>query len=777
MKFKAPRDVIALAKTRANSSVIFSAARAAGEQLAVGFLAVLLARAPFTAGLYPFGLALVVGASDRFAIAALVGFVLSHWTGAAVGSTAYVAAAGVVAALRWILAGISRGRYKKSFFLPCLVTALSTAALVELAVLALSGSFSGQGVLVSLSGLTLMGAFSYFYSVSFDSLHRRRAILEYSSVQKACMTLALSSVLMALMPVSVGPFSLGRVLCFAGALFAASLLNSPFDIMAYGGTACAVVLAEPEFAFAAAGLCIAGALASLFKKRGRAVLCLVFVLAATLLCTAAPSYIFAVTYMSEVFFGALIFLVLPIKSPADTKSDFVNDSLAGTSASLSLRLECMSNSLRDITALLDKTVELKSTRCDTDKLYSHVAESVCRKCALMSYCWVKHYDDTSQTFVKLTPALQSGGRVSDENFDELFRSRCMNVSAVRAEVNRGYGRFLDYMRRVENTQLYKSMLKKQFIAVCDMLESAKGELCSFKQWDEHRSRRVYDCAARLQLPVENAGFVYDSSNRPHITVTLADSPPDPLLRRLTMGLSMIAGRTLSPPSIESRNGSMLLSYSEQPAFAVQTAVAQVSADSRVCGDVYSLCTDLAGNVHVIMSDGMGTGETAARDGAVCCAFLTRLLESSFPIKRAAELANSALALREDSETACTLDVMSFNVFSGELRLFKAGAAPTFCLTGNHVTRIDGRTLPVGILERVVSSESNLALSEGDVVVMASDGAVNSDSPYIEQTLKLMFRNSPQEICDELVRRAQNNRNASDDITIVVAKISRCTSKI
>ncbi len=766
-------SILVAGKNRLAQLSIVPILKKAALHLAVGLAAAALGRVEFTAGVFPFGLAFVIGVSDAFAPAALVGFVLSGLLGGvAMTGSVYMAAVGVVSALRWILAGIGRSSWRRSSYAPCLAAGVMTVVFTDVAVMALSGTFSLDGVLRTIAGACMVCAFSYFYTISFDALRRQRTMPELSSAQKASLALALATLLMSLCPVTVGVLSLGRIVGCATALCAVYLLASPFDMAVLAAVAAAFVLSEPAFAFAAAGVCIAGGLASLFKKRGRTTLCLVFVVGGALLSVSALNYVYMITYISEMMLGALVFLILPVKSAADVKFDKVSDSLASATASVGVKLDCISSSMRDVTALLDNTVDIKDARCNMDKLYSHVCERVCKQCPLMSHCWVKYYGETTDAFSKMTPILTDTGSITKEDLKEPFASRCVSVNAVLREVNRCYKGYLDYIAHIRNTQLYKGMLRRQFSAVATMLDSAKTELCTISEWDEMRSKRIYDCAARLGLPVETASLVYGFSRRPVVTISLADAPDEQLLKRLSAGIAIITGTTLSAPMVETQNGSTVLCFTEQPAFTIQTAASQISADKEACGDVYSVFTDLHGDVHLLLSDGMGTGKDAARDGAICCAFLKRLLESGFPIKQAAELANTALALREDSEAASTLDAASFDVYSGQAQLFKAGAAPTYILHGSRVEKIGGRTLPVGILEYVLCRESAVSLYDGDIVVMASDGVEQSSSPFIEQTLKLMYDSEPEEICREIVARAKSNHTASDDITVIVAKASK-----
>ena len=390
----------------------------------------------------------------------------------------------------------------------------------------------------------------------------------------------------------------------------------------------------------------------------------------------------------------------------------------------------------------------------------------------MSYCWVKCYGDTVDSLNKLVPILLSKSEVTKNDLSPSLKSRCVNAAVICREINTRYSDHVQSVNKIKTTQLYKSILKKQFSAICEMLSSAKDELSSLHDWDEEKSKRIYDCAVRLGLPIETAGCIYDVDRRPLITVALSDAIPENLIKRLTAGISLIVGSTLSSPNVEMKKVGVTLNYTEKPMFAIKTATAQISADNKMCGDVFSVFSDSKFNVHIVMSDGMGTGQTAARDGALCCAFLKRLLESGFRIKRAAELANAALALREDSETASTLDALTINVFTGEATLFKAGASATYFLHSNKIKRIEGKTLPVGILNTVTCKEVAVELEEDDIIVMTSDGAEIEDNMYIEQTIKNMYSNSVEEICKALIAQAEAQNLKRDDITVIVARIEK-----
>ncbi|MEA4911236.1 MAG: PP2C family protein-serine/threonine phosphatase [Oscillospiraceae bacterium] len=764
-------DAAALFKVDRRSSALLATLRAALLQGGAALAAGALAAVAFVDGTYPFGLAFVIGVNDRFAVASLVGFAAGSFLASEVAwNSSYITAAAVVAATRWILAGISRGKLRKNNFSACLVAGALSVLASETAILISTLQMSLGAVLRLCASTAVVGAFAYFYRTVFDSFKRRRTLQELPSAAKASLALSFCTAIMAAYLLRIGPFSLGRILGIVSALYAAHLLSSPLDAAAFAAVAAAFTLCEPAFAFAAAGVCVAGALSSLFKKRGRAVLCLVFTVTGCLFAFCADSYVYSVTYLAELLFSALLFLVLPFGKQANLQFAHTGDSLLSATAAVGNRLDCISASMRDITLLLERTVTVADERPNADKLINETVEKVCRTCPVMSYCWVKAYGDTSEALHKLMQPLFKNGSVTREDLSAPLYARCANAALLCRELTARYGAHLEQIAKVKNTQLYKGILKKQFSAVCEMLDTARDELCALHDWDEQKSKRIYDCAARLALPVETAGCIYDSGHRPVITVALRDAISDAQMKRLTAGVNLIAGVTLTGPSVRSDNGDSILTYTERPLFSIKTAAAQLSAEPAACGDVYSVFADSRSNVHIVLSDGMGTGEAAARDGALCCAFLRRLLESGFRIRRAAELANTALALREDNEAASTLDVLSFNVYSGDATVFKAGAAATYCLHEDRVRRIEGRTLPVGIYDRISCKEIPLLLSDGDVLVMTSDGAERPDDLYIAQALSEHKDDTAETLCRALIALAKTRGSGRDDVTVITARV-------
>ena len=96
----------------------------------------------------------------------------------------------------------------------------------------------------------------------------------------------------------------------------------------------------------------------------------------------------------------------------------------------------------------------------------------------------------------------------------------------------------------------------------------------------------------------------------------------------------------------------------------------------MCGDNYKYFNDGKGHFLMVLSDGMGTGGRAAVDGAMACGLMTRLLKAGFGYDCSLKFLNSSMLFKSTDESLATVDGANIDLFTGQVQLFKAGAAPT-----------------------------------------------------------------------------------------------------
>ena len=134
--------------------------------------------------------------------------------------------------------------------------------------------------------------------------------------------------------------------------------------------------------------------------------------------------------------------------------------------------------------------------------------------------------------------------------------------------------------------------------------------------------------------------------------------------------------------------------------------------------------------------------------------------------------NAALLVKSREESLSTLDVAAVDTHTGRLELYKAGGAATLLRSGTRVSRLEQTGLPLGILPKVRFEHSKDTLSEGDVLLMVSDGALSGGMAAVEELLQ----NHPAEgsmqalaqaVVDAAVAAAGDH---PDDVTAVALRL-------
>ena len=147
--------------------------------------------------------------------------------------------------------------------------------------------------------------------------------------------------------------------------------------------------------------------------------------------------------------------------------------------------------------------------------------------------------------------------------------------------------------------------------------------------------------------------------------------------------------------------------------------------------------------------------------------IAKLIKAGLGFDCALKVVNSALMVKSGDESLATLDVLSFDMFTGGIELMKAGAPMTFIRKGGKVFSIESPSLPVGILPNVEFSYSTEALLPGDIVVMLSDGAVATGEDWIANIIR-NWNKSSQELANLITDEATARRSDGhdDDITVL-----------
>jgi stage II sporulation protein E len=179
-----------------------------------------------------------------------------------------------------------------------------------------------------------------------------------------------------------------------------------------------------------------------------------------------------------------------------------------------------------------------------------------------------------------------------------------------------------------------------------------------------------------------------------------------------------------------------------------------------------------------LSDGMGTGRRANEESAAAVDLLENFLEAGFEKNLAVKIINSALVLRNSSESFATLDICTVDLYTGSAEFVKIGAASSFLLRDGKVFVIRSTSLPIGMLKDVDMELSRRDLKDGDVLLMVTDGLLDIADEYgdkedwIDSALTACKLDKPQDIADFILLEAKRLCAGiiPDDMTVLASLI-------
>ncbi|MFW6268854.1 MAG: SpoIIE family protein phosphatase [Bacillota bacterium] len=224
-----------------------------------------------------------------------------------------------------------------------------------------------------------------------------------------------------------------------------------------------------------------------------------------------------------------------------------------------------------------------------------------------------------------------------------------------------------------------------------------------------------------------------------------------------------------------------IKYGECGKFKLESSFKQFSYQ-KVCGDSFLYNKLGNGQDLVALSDGMGTGESAAKESRAAIRLLQRIISAGFEQELAVDIINSALFLRNQKENFTTLDILFFNTFTGEAIFNKIGSVSSFIKRGSKIFEIKPSSIPVGILKDIKSTFVKRQLQKDDIVIMISDGVLetlssaNNNEKSFLRLLQGVAIDDPDTLSEFIKDKLFADSAIFDDITIIILKVKEIRKK-
>ncbi|MGI5970676.1 MAG: SpoIIE family protein phosphatase [Oscillospiraceae bacterium] len=515
-----------------------------------------------------------------------------------------------------------------------------------------------------------------------------------------------------------------------------------------------------------------GLVSGVFHKQGRLAFTVSFILANAAASLWTFGTVLQMAVLFEVFVASVIFVLLPerIRSFFETYVTGEKDAKRNPREFAQNRLMRLAGAFSELGEAIKRTGPGKRSKTAQSAVFDAAAKRVCSRCTLRNICWNIEYVTTVNAFNDISNVLKAQGRAMPEDYPEYFSSRCLNFTQLFSAVNEEYALALRQKQYANRLRESREAVCRQFSDIAGALERAAYELSEEISVDEPALRRLRRYIKAMGVRAEASVF-YDHNGR--LRAEISGTDLGPLLEtKARARFSHLIGIPVNEPEIVkiSDRQRIILTQTE-PLAAIAAAAACRRSGELKNGDSGTYFKNDDGKLYIVLSDGMGSGENAARESAMAVHLLERFLKAGMLPSAALRTLNSGFMLGEE-KIVTTVDMLCVDLFSGESSLYKYGAAPTYIKRGNTVRRLEGRALAAGSGFGATEPDVlKIKLAEGDYAILLTDGVTDgAEDLWLRELISGYNDDSPRELATQIIKRSKEENGTSDDMTALVLKI-------
>jgi stage II sporulation protein E len=556
-----------------------------------------------------------------------------------------------------------------------------------------------------------------------------------------------------------------------------------------------VNMTNPGVPMVIASYAFCGLLCGVFKSLGKVGACLGFIAANALLTLYLNGSTEILIYIKDILAAVLIVLFIPKKNMTNTLEYFTastvgtRDKHGYSSRIKELTIDRLNKFSKAFGELSKTFSEISQTSTATSKqditsLFDRVADKVCKDCSLCMHCWDRNFYNTYQVMFKIVEKLDDKGYINEEDIPDYFMDRCERISDFVRQVNNVYELFkvnLVWKNRVGES---RGLMSQQLDGLSRVIANLANEI-------DYDVKFKGDLEDRLLVELDKAGIKANDAvifqnkwGKNEVTIFHKGCGG---IRNCINNIEKVATGVIGRKMIKESNecvqnhktGICTLKLVEEETFRVTTGVARLGKyESSVSGDNYTFMNTGDGKYIVALSDGMGSGQKADCQSRAAISLLEQFMETGFDKDTAIKLINSILVLKSDDDSFATIDLSAIDLYDGKVEFVKIGAVSTYIKRPDRVETVKTVSLPAGILSDIETEMICKNVSNGDFIIMVSDGIIDSFKSeeggekslvnYIEEIENV----NPQGIADIILNKAYSNsgNKAIDDMTVLVAKV-------
>lgn len=585
-----------------------------------------------------------------------------------------------------------------------------------------------------------------------------------------------------------GIFSIVETMSYLLVLFAGYRYGAAPGAMA--GAAGGILAAASGSGMVLVGVyCLLGIGVGVFREIGRVMSTVAFLVMGIIMAYIIRNEVLGIVELRGMVSAAIIFLSIPGSVIRTIENDLTRNqenpfAREDLKTLANYKLDGFSTAFRRLAkSFSDFTQKERQISGDEmEEIFDELSGKVCQQCVNCHYCWETNYEETYKNIRSILAAASEQGMVETERLSEKFLNRCLRLDEYIEKINErmAVARMnLSWRNKMAES---REAMASQMLEIAGALKEFTVELNRTVEVPVDTKKKVLFALRGLGIRVKNLSFKTDRRGNMEIYF-VAKAKGNACITKKDVSLAlghaldmrMCPGhyvRNVIPREYEA------VVFVQDTNFKTLTGLARVAkSGERVSGDNFSFMELSTGELVMVLSDGMGSGDRACRDSENLVEVLESLIEAGFRKESALRLMNTLFVMSYEGKKFTTLDMTAIDLYSGKCEIVKNGAAATFIKRESGVEIIFAKTLPMGIYMEAPAESIETKLSDGEMVVMVSDGIIDAfpgedKEFYVQNILENITSSNPSDIANGILMQAlsRNAKEASDDMSVLVAGV-------
>ena len=641
---------------------------------------------------------------------------------------------------------------------------------------------------------SVIGAITYVYYKVFvngitvvENIRQKKA---YSVEELIAMTVLIGVASLPLSKIQIFDLNLSNIVIIFMIMFLG--LKNGMMIGATSGVALslAICMYDQTTLLQVTIYAMAGILSGLLNKFGKIGVISGVLIADIILMNLAKGTGISIVYLKEIIVAAIALIIVPKNIKLDLEDLFGKNKLLNDIKCLSQNEEVIEK-LETVTNTITEIIDNSKIEVVPDDFIEDFLDNMEKIDNNIFFDEVMNEENGIVREIGLE--IQKKSILVEKDVIEIFKNHnnyiYMQDEAIKEDlqellriINRTYKEFeLKLLRKAEKNKIIQKA-NESLKEISNAVKECKEEIVIESQESEDEkditkllNEKNYDIKYSVIKDIENGKkvveIVTDLGNTKIKDKSVVANIADIISRRLNNKM------TFQRDKKKESSKKYIQIYSTDEKMILQVGISKITKENSLVSGDSNLQMRLDDGKYVIaICDGMGSGTKAKQTSKKAIDMIENLTMAGFNKETAVNLINSTLNLYTDEDMFTSLDLMVLDLYLGKIEMIKNGACSTYIKNKKNITKITSEDLPVGIIGDIEINTKRIDVSDGDIIVMCSDGLVEDKGEvrkdWLENFLRNVSTNNVQKLADLILAESIDNNMGvvQDDITVIVSKV-------